>query len=210
VNIDTENILSILKVAVKKAGDLLIDSVDETVFTKTNSKDFYTASDIKSQNIIKQYVAEHLPNIKVVSEEDDPSEISLIYEDNFTGLVIDPIDGTYNFKRGMMESAVSAGYIHEGSPLVGVTYDPYKKEMFWAVRGQGAFCNDKRIEVSKKENLDESSIAISNSYDDEAMVKNLQRHLVIYEEAKIMPWTNCLGSGIIIMTHLACGIIIMG
>ncbi len=50
-----------------------------------------------------------------------------------------------------------------------------------------------------------ASVATSNSYDDAAMARNLKRHLAIYEKSGIMPWTNCPGSGVLIMANIACG-----
>jgi len=118
---------------------------------------------------------------------------------------LDPIDGTYNFKRDMRESAISVGYIKNGEPLAGVIYDPYKEEVFEAEKGKGAFKNGKPISVSKQSDLAGASIATSNSYDDKAMERNLRRHLAIYETTGTMPWTSCPGSGVLILAWVACG-----
>jgi myo-inositol-1(or 4)-monophosphatase len=119
--------------------------------------------------------------------------------------VLDPIDGTYNFKRDMRESAISIGYIENGESIAGVIYDPYKDELFEAEEGKGALRNGEAIHVSEQTTLAGASIATSNSYDDEAMARNLRRHLGIYEKGGVMPWTNCPGSGVLIMAYVACG-----
>ncbi len=172
---------------------------------KTNSKDFVTVADIKSQNILIGELNKAFPNVLVLSEEHDEATRVRMYEDDFTGFVIDPIDGTYNFKRDMRESAISIGYIEEGVSKAGVVYDPYKDELYSAVVGKGATRNGKPIHVSDQQGLEAASIATSNSYDDAAMSRNIQRHLGIYEQTGIMPWTNCPGSGVLILSYVACG-----
>ena len=172
---------------------------------KVNSKDLVTVADIKSQGIITTALKLAFPDIEVVSEEDDEAVRAKLYEDDFTGFVIDPIDGTYNFKRDMRESAVSVGYIEAGKPQAGAIYDPYKDELFSAIKGEGAFRNDIAIHVSKQEKLEGASIATSNSVNDEAMVRNLRLQLAIHEQTGIMPWTSCPGSGVLIMANIACG-----
>ena len=128
-----------------------------------------------------------------------------MFAKDFTGYVLDPIDGTYNFKRDMKESAISIGYIENGTPIRGVIYDPYKDEMYSTEKGKGAFRNGEPIHVSSQNEIAGASVATSNSYDDEAMARNIRRHLEIYKETGHMPWTNCPGSGVLIMSNIACG-----
>lgn len=190
----------------RMAGEFMLGASAHTQQTdKTNRKDFVTVADIKSQNIIIEELQTAFAGVAVLSEEQPEAARAAMYEDDFTGFVIDPIDGTYNFKRDMRESAVSIGYIEQGSPKAGVIYDPYKDELFTAIAGQGALRNGQPIHVSSQAGLDAASIATSNSYDDEAMARNLRRHLAIYEQTRVMPWTNCPGSGVLILAYVACG-----
>lgn len=188
------------------AGKFMLGAAADTQQTnKTNRKDFVTIADIKSQNIIIDELAKVFPGVTVLSEEHTEAARAAMYEDDFTGFVIDPIDGTYNFKRDMRESAISIGYIEHGSPKAGVVYDPYKDELYSVVVGQGATRNGQPIHVSGQTELEAASIATSNSYDDAAMARNLRRHMAIYEQTGVMPWTNCPGSGVLILSYVACG-----
>lgn len=188
------------------AGDFMLGAAGDTEQTdKTNRKDFVTVADIKSQNIIIDELNKAFPGVAVLSEEHPEAARAAMYEDDFTGFVIDPIDGTYNFKRDMRESAISIGYIEHGSSKAGVVYDPYKDELYRAVVGQGATRNGESIHVSTPAGLEAASIATSNSYDDAAMARNLRRHLAIYDQTGVMPWTNCPGSGVLILSYVACG-----
>jgi myo-inositol-1(or 4)-monophosphatase len=190
----------------RKAGAFMLSAQGETQQTnKSNSKDFVTVADIKSQNIIVEELGKVFPGVIVLSEEHDEASRARLYEDDFTGFVCDPIDGTYNFKRDMCESAVSIGYIEDGLPKAGVVFDPYKDELYSAVAGKGATRNGQPIHVSGQMTLEAASVATSNSYDDAAMSRNIQRHLGIYEQSGVMPWTNCPGSGVLILSYVACG-----
>jgi len=64
---------------------------------------------------------------------------------------IDPLDGTTNFIHRFPIYAVSLALVEEGEVVLGVTYDPNRNEMFWAVKGEGAFLGDSPIRVSAVE-----------------------------------------------------------
>jgi myo-inositol-1(or 4)-monophosphatase len=172
---------------------------------KTNAKDFVTVADIKSQDLIRARLKSADPQAIVLSEEDDEAARQALYDLHFSGYVIDPIDGTYNFKRDMRESAISIGVIQEGQSVAGVIFDPYKNELYSVEKGKGAWCNGTQIHVSAQETIEGASVATSNSYNDEAMARNLKRHLAIFKNTGHMPWTMCPGSGVLIMAYVACG-----
>jgi myo-inositol-1(or 4)-monophosphatase len=189
----------------KEAGAYMLGSTERESTEKSGAKDFVTVADIKSQNIIAELLAKKYPDIQVLSEEDPEEARKKLYEPDFTGFVLDPIDGTYNFKRDMRESAVSIGYVEAEEIKTGVVYDPYRQEVFSAVTGRGAVRNGQSIKVSDQTDLHGSSVATSNGYDDAAAARNLRRQLGIYEQEGIMPWTSCPGSGVLALVWLACG-----
>ena len=67
--------------------------------------------------------------------------------------IIDPLDGTHNYLRGFPHFCVSIGFRDHGDLVYGVVYDPLRDEMFTASKGDGAFLNDRRIRVTKRESL---------------------------------------------------------
>jgi len=201
----TTSMLEAMEQAARTAGAFMHSSIERNSTEKTNAKDFVTVADIKSQAILKRELLGAFPEIVILSEEDDEQARAAMYTPDFTGFILDPIDGTYNFKRDMRESAISIGYIEKGESLIGVVYDPYRDELYTAKKGEGAYRNTVPIHVSSIETLEGASIATSNSYDDQAMSYNLHRHLAIYEATGIMPWTSCPGSGVLILCWVACG-----
>ena len=197
--------LELMKKAALVAGGYIKNTEDRDHTDKSNTKDFVTVADIKSQDILRKELSEHFPDVVILSEEDSEEDRKKLFESDFTGFVLDPIDGTYNFKRDMRESAISIGYVENGESVIGVIYDPFKDELFVAEKDKGAFRNDQLIHVSGQQELAGASVATSNSYDAAAMKRNLDRHLAIHAQTGEMPWTSCPGSGVLIMAWIACG-----
>ena len=67
--------------------------------------------------------------------------------------IIDPLDGTTNFLHGFEQYAVSIGLAHKGVLTHAVIYDPCRNDLYTATRGRGAFLNDRRLRVSKRDKL---------------------------------------------------------
>lgn len=189
----------------REAGDYIRGSSAFETTDKTNTKDFVTKADIEAERIIIEGIEKALPDQVILSEEHSPEKQQQLYRADFTGFVIDPIDGTYNFKHDMGASGVSIGYIENGEPIVGVVYNPYKNEMYTAIKGQGAFCNSQPIRVATTEALDSANVITDNSYDDATMARTLRRHLAIHEQTGTMPWTGMHGSAVLAFGDIARG-----
>jgi len=78
--------------------------------------------------------------------------------------VIDPLDGTHNYLRGIPHFCVSIALLDHGEPVYGVIYDPLRDELFTASKGDGAYLNDRRMRVSKREALDGAMFATGFPY----------------------------------------------
>ncbi|AND67459.1 inositol monophosphatase [Dyella thiooxydans] len=78
--------------------------------------------------------------------------------------VIDPLDGTHNYLRGIPHFCVSIGLLEKGVPTYAVVYDPLRDELYTASKGDGAFLNDRRIRVSKRDDLGGAMIATGFPY----------------------------------------------
>jgi myo-inositol-1(or 4)-monophosphatase len=198
--------IDLIEQIAQEAGAFLLQAGDMRAHTdKSNRKDFFTEADIAVQDSIRKELHKHFPDVTVLSEEDSEEERKALYAADFTGFVIDPIDGTYYFKRDMQESAISIGYIENGKPVAGVAFDPYKNELFRAEKGKGATRNGERIRVSDQASIEGSFVVFCNSYNDAQMARTLKRHTAIYEQSGHMPWTSCGGSAVLVMCWIACG-----
>lgn len=198
--------MRVMRDAALEAGAYILTSDERQHTDKSNKKDFVTVADIKSQDILRQMLKVAFSGAVVLSEEDSEEDRAKLFEPGFTGFVLDPIDGTYNYKRDLRESAISIGEVEDGRIVRGVVFDAYKNEIFTAEVGRGAFRNGEPIEVNRGyDGLDGASIGTSNSYNAEAMLRNLDRQRAITEVTGIMPWVTLHGSGVLIMTNIACG-----
>jgi myo-inositol-1(or 4)-monophosphatase len=117
--------------------------------------------------------------------------------------VVDPLDGTVNFAHGIPISCVSIGLEKEGRVMMGGVYDPFRDELFIAVRGKGATLNGKQIHVSKTEKLITSVLATGFPYD---RTKKAAFYLSFVE--KFMKQTQGLrrlGAAALDMAYVAAG-----
>lgn len=159
-----------IKEIVKEAGEILLQAIniEESVEEKTGRANFVTLYDKKVQDFLFNRLSEILPEAVFIGEEEE-EHASLPDGDAF---IIDPIDGTTNFMKGYRTSCISVGLLKGGRPEIGVVYNPYQKEMFWAKRGEGAYCNGKVIHVSSH-SLENGLVLVGTSpYNEELSKKS--------------------------------------
>ncbi|MGH8147559.1 MAG: inositol monophosphatase family protein [Rhodanobacteraceae bacterium] len=78
--------------------------------------------------------------------------------------VIDPLDGTHNYLRSIPQFAVSIAQLDHGEPIHAVILDPLRNEIYTASKGDGAFLNDHRIRIGKRDSLDGALLATGFPY----------------------------------------------
>ena len=132
--------------AAKEAGEIILEGADRlgslTVEEKS-SNDFVSEIDRNAEKKIRKVLLDTYPDHGIVGEEFGSYNTSNTQYD----WVIDPLDGTTNFLRGIPHFAVSIGLIVDGEIKLGVVYDPLKNELYTAVKGGGAHLNGKAISV---------------------------------------------------------------
>ncbi|AKF08547.1 inositol monophosphatase family protein [Sandaracinus amylolyticus] len=91
--------------------------------------------------------------------------------------VLDPIDGTRAFVRGTETWSVLLGLLADGHPVLGIAYMPAAEDLFWAVRGDGAWGNGRPLAVSRVGKLEDATISHGTlqQFTGAAMVPALQR-----------------------------------
>ena len=146
--------LNIMIKASEKASKILIrdfGEVEKLQVSKKGPKDFVTNADIKCEKIIIEELKKAKPNYSILSEENGPQN----NKDKDHVWVIDPIDGTINFLHGVPHFAISIALISNSEIVSGLIFDPIKNEMFYAEKNNGAYFNNQRIRVSKKNNIND-------------------------------------------------------
>ena len=147
--------MSVIYNACNKASRSLIRDFGEIEKLQVSTKgpgDFVTASDKRTEKIVIEELLKAHPDYGILSEE-----VGVINKENKDHRwIIDPIDGTLNFLNGIPHFAISVGYEEKGEIVCGLIFDPIKDETFFAEKGSGAFFNNSRIRVSKKNKLKNS------------------------------------------------------
>lgn len=113
------------------------------------------ASEIAIFNVIKSTYPDHY----ILSEE-----AGNIVQDSNYKWIIDPIDGTINFAKGIPINCVSIGIEHNGEMVMGAVYNPHMNELFFAEKGKGATLNEKPIRVSNENELAKACLVTGFPY----------------------------------------------
>jgi myo-inositol-1(or 4)-monophosphatase len=151
------SILATAVEAARTAGAFILDGssrIDSLDIEQKSLHDYVSEIDRESEKLITSLVKERFPDHQILGEEYGVTEGHSDFK-----WIIDPLDGTTNFLRGIAHYAVSIAIAEEGQIRYGVIYDPVKQELFTASRGEGAFLNDKRLSVSGIEKFDGALLA---------------------------------------------------
>ena len=138
--------------ASEKASKVLIrdfGEIEKLQVSKKGPSDFVTNSDIKAEKIIIEELKKARPNYSIISEENGTEN----NKDKNNTWIIDPIDGTINFLHGIPHFAISIALKSNDEIISGLIFDPIKNEIFFAEKENGAFFNNHRIRVSKKNEI---------------------------------------------------------
>ncbi len=138
--------------ASEKASKILIrdfGEIEKLQVSKKGPSDFVTNADIKVEKIIIEELKKAKPNYSIISEEKGIEN----NKDKNNTWIIDPIDGTINFLHGIPHFAISIALKSYNEIISGLIFDPIKNELFFAEKNNGAFFNNHRIKVSKKNKL---------------------------------------------------------
>jgi myo-inositol-1(or 4)-monophosphatase len=116
--------------------------------------------------------------------------------------VIDPLDGTRNYVLEIPFFCVVIALAKEGDVLMGLTYDPVRREMFQAVKGGGAFLNGSPINVSSKAELEDALLSYDLGYVDEKAARAIELVLHLWPNIQ---GTRMMGSAALGLAYAACG-----
>lgn len=142
--LDFKKIITDVKAVAYDAGKIMFTK-DFKVENKGGLGNYVTTIDKNVQEFIKEKLSVLYPDITFIGEESDAMDYNAI-----TAWIVDPIDGTANFIHGMNTSAISIGLLNAGKIVMGVVYNPYADEIFYAYEGGGAYVNDIPIKVSDR------------------------------------------------------------
>jgi len=191
--------LKAAKDAALKAGEMLRENFNEVreIFFK-GEINLVTHFDSLSQKMIHKYLSANFPEHDFLAEEGLRKERGAEFR-----WLIDPLDGTTNFAHKFPVFCVSIALERKGETVLGVVYDPLRKEMFWAEEGEGAFLDGEKIGVSSVDDLDKSLVATGFPYDIRESEVNNINHFNNFL-TRVQAIRRC-GSAAMDLCYVACG-----
>jgi len=154
-------ILKIAQLAVMEAGDFALEEFTKihTYKEKPVTKDIVTAVDIECERRIVEILRKNFPTHTLLTEERLLPKRLKKY-----AWWVDPLDGSISYVFNLPYWGVCVALIHNGKPVLGVSYFPQTRSLYWAIKGGGAYLNYKRIIVSDAPGLVDSVIGIDYGY----------------------------------------------
>ena len=129
--------LESIKQIVIEAGELIrhVHTTPDDISSKEGRANYVTRYDVMVQDYLFSHLSTLLPEAIMIGEE---SASNQVVGDGYA-FIVDPIDGTSNFIAGFHYSCISVALALNGQIILGVVYNPFNQEMFWAERGRGAW-----------------------------------------------------------------------
>ncbi len=137
-----------IKQIVIDAGELIrhAHTTAQDITDKGGSANFVTTYDVMVQDYLFDRLSTLLPEATFMGEEN--AQLSSVGE-GYT-FIIDPIDGTNNFIADLATSAISVALVQNGVVQIGIVYNPFRNELYWAERGKGAYLNTTPLRVTNR------------------------------------------------------------
>ena len=145
-------VINVMAKAADKAARALKRDFGEVSQLQVSMKgpgDFVSTADHKSERTIREELTKARPNFGLLMEESG----AIPGSDPDNTWIVDPLDGTTNFLHGLPHFSISIALQAKGEIIAGLVFDPIRDETFWAEKGVGAFCNDRRMRVSARKQL---------------------------------------------------------
>lgn len=186
-------------IALVKETKAFVGNRERAGHIKTKGRaDYVTQVDTDIQSFLARELGSRFPDIQFLGEEEGLHEMS-----GDTYWILDPIDGTTNLIHDYQHSVISLALYEKGEITLGIVYDPFREDIFYAQSGKGSFRNGSPIHVADTEALSETIIAVGTSpYDREVAEENFARIRRVFDRAQDIRRT---GSAAMDLAYVACG-----
>ena len=190
--------LSTAITAARAAGDTLFAKFGQAVqVNESTAHDIKIQADVDAQAQISKIILDRFPDHKILGEEGDSGDASASIE-----WVVDPIDGTMNFAYGIPHFCVSIAARDKEKTLVGVIYDPMRRELFTATHDGPAELNGRPIHVSDRAELRDCVFVIGFAKSNDAIAKGLELYQYYAPRLKKL---RMMGSAALDVAYVAAG-----
>jgi myo-inositol-1(or 4)-monophosphatase len=147
--------LEVLEPIIREAGEIALSyfkNLKHLTVNKKCSRDFVTAADVAVEAYFKPILAIHYPEYGFWGEESGQSA------NQTNRWIVDPIDGTHSFLKGQYYWSISVALEIDQELVAGIVYAPALDDYYCALKGQGAWKNGEKIQVSVEDDLENSMI----------------------------------------------------
>lgn len=165
---------------------------------KRDYNDLVTNADKQSELKIAEVIYKYFPDHNILGEEGGDRRIKSDYV-----WIVDPIDGTINYAHSVPIFCVSIALEVKGEVIMGVVQSPVTNEKFWAIKGEGAYLNGKKISVSETEHLKDGLLVTGFPYGAKDNMDHCIDHFVNFVRLGFP--IRRLGSAAMDICYLACG-----
>jgi myo-inositol-1(or 4)-monophosphatase len=189
--------------AARAAGEIIRSaSAQVRQAQRKGFRDLVTGADLAAQEAIVRIIRERYPDHGFLGEEDLSSALDSPYN-----WIIDPLDGTTNYARGLPLYSTSIALYERGQPLLGVVYDPARDQLFSAERNKGAYLSSpghppQPLRVSSTTDLGEALVNFDWSREESTRAATLER---VNRVAHRVMTLRTMGSAALSMAYLAAG-----
>ena len=140
--------LELARHAARSAGEILYDAYGKKhAIHHKGLRDITTEADYAAEDAAIRIISAGCAGAQFMTEE---THHAVIEPGDAPLWLIDPLDGTTNYARGLPEFSISIAMVRNGEIQVGVVYEPMTGQMFYASRGQGAYLNERQLRVSTR------------------------------------------------------------
>ncbi len=154
--------LQVVKSAVIEAGELLTSYFGQQKFYhQKEDQSLVSRADKESEALLFERLIGAYPKSEFIGEETGTRKGLAGFQRRWA---VDPLDGTTNFIYGIPMYCISVGMQFENEWVLGVVYNPQTKDMYWGVKDQGAFHNDRKITIGNATTLSEAVIGIGRAF----------------------------------------------
>ncbi len=190
----------VCETAARAGGRVLLDWVGRFAVSTKGPRDFVTEADLAAQNEIRRIVLDAFPEHGFQGEESIPGQATA--DPRGYRWIVDPLDGTTNYIKGIPAYCTSVALARGGEILVGAIYDPLRDECFTARAGGGAWLNGRPITTASTVHLPEAVVAVSFPPQVTAESAAVEDFLAVLPHALAIRRS---GSSAINLAYVACG-----
>ena len=177
--------------SILKAGQMVKEHFDQVIdlSEKDHFGDVVTEVDYKAEEILLNEIIREFPDHQINSEESGNNGKASDWL-----WMIDPLDGTNNYAIGLPVFSLSITLMHKREAVLGVIYEPMVNRLYVASKGEGAYCNGRKLHVKKREDLKKGTIGWIQGHkvQNESKAVGLRHHLDLNFKRMMRLWAPTL------------------